>query len=458
MRSLDVKKPTVAGPGGELPHARRGHLRLILFFAGLAALGGALGIALLRAADDDFERELAVIAAVAVVTSIGFAGVLFHRIKIIRWRWRETEEYLARIRRESAKYRTVLDGAADILLLVDPADATVHEKNAAARERLGLEAASAKSELVELVAAGDRERVRAALQHSLVAPGEPISLGELRLRGRDGAWLEVDARVAGIALESERRVLVALRDLTAQKQMERKLEIHERLSSLGLLTAGVAHEINNPLEGIANYLKLLERESLEPEQRARYLANVQHGFSRIRDIARDLLRFARPTDSSARLDFALAVERAFELVKLADRVRGVELALAIDERPLWVVGDAGRLEQVVVNLVVNAATACGAAGHVQLTARRVADGGAESVELCVEDDGPGIPPEDLRRIFDPFVSSTGSTGLGLAVSWGIVSAHGGELFAANRAERGACFTLRLPWSQERALERARSSR
>ncbi|MCK6447705.1 MAG: ATP-binding protein [Planctomycetes bacterium] len=458
MRAADVHKPTVAGPGGELPHARRGHLRLFVFFAGLAVLGAGLGVLGLHAAESERARDAVLVAVVCVVAALGFAGVLFHRLKIIRWRWRETEEYLARIRAESAKYRTVLEGAADMLLLVEPGDARIQERNAAARELLGLDSSTATVAFTALVAEGDVERVRAALQRALEVRGEPVSLGELAVRGREDRWLSVDARVAGIELGEGHAVLVALRDLTVQKQMERKLEIHERLSSLGLLTAGVAHEINNPLEGIGNYLKLLERPELEPEQRSRYLANVQHGFGRIREIARDLLRFARPSEKSEPIDFALAVERAFELVKLADRVRGVTLELKIAERPLWVVGDAGRLEQVIVNLVINAGVASGPNGHVWITARRVAETGVETVELQVEDDGPGIPPEDLRRIFDPFVSSTGGTGLGLAVSYGIVSAHGGELSAANRAERGACFTLRLPWSPERTPERARSPR
>ncbi|MCC6407025.1 MAG: PAS domain S-box protein [Planctomycetes bacterium] len=458
MRSADVHKPTVSGPRGELPHARRGHLRLILFFGAVTIAGTGLGVWGLRSATDEHARELVLIAAVAGTAAVAFIGVLYHRLKIIHWRWRETEEYLARIRAESAKYRSVLEGAADLLLLVDPDDTLVHEKNAAAREILGLDSSTAKIELTALVAPGDRERVRAALHRALEIRGEPVTLGELRVRGRDEQWLAVDARVGGIELATERRVLVALRDLSAQKQMERRLEIHERLSSLGLLTAGVAHEINNPLEGIGNYLKLLERDGLEPEQRARYVANVQHGFGRIRDIARDLLRFARPKDASERLDFALAVERAVELVKLADRLRGVQLELRVLDRPLWVVGDSGRLEQVIVNLVINAATASGPQGHAWITARHTSERGVDNVELCVEDDGPGIPPEDLQRIFDPFVSSTGGTGLGLAVSYGIVSAHGGELVAANRAERGACFTLRLPWSPDGAPERARSQR
>ncbi|MCE9595296.1 MAG: PAS domain S-box protein [Planctomycetes bacterium] len=455
MRDATFENSKKRDGDGELPHARHGHLRLIVFFAALAAAGATCGVLAMRTAATERERELIVIATTLGIATLGFAGVLFHRIKINRWRWRETQEYLARIRRESAKYRTVLEGAADALLLVDPVDASVHELNAAARALLGLDASAVGASLTASIVEDDRERVLAALKRALEVGGEPVALGELGLRAKDGRRLTVDARAAGIELGDGRAVLIALRDLSVQKQMERKLQIHERLSSLGLLTAGVAHEINNPLEGIGNYLTLLERDALEPEQRARYLANVRHGFGRIRDIARDLLRFARPSDSSERVDLVAAVERALELVKLSDRLRGVEVALDARERPLRVVGDAGRLEQVVVNLLINAATASGPNGHAWITVRRSED---SRVELCVEDDGPGIPTEELARIFDPFVSSTGGTGLGLAVSYGIVSAHGGELVASNRAERGACFTLRLPWSPDESVEPSRTKR
>jgi signal transduction histidine kinase len=120
------------------------------------------------------------------------------------------------------------------------------------------------------------------------------------------------------------------------------------------------------------------------------------------------------------------------------------------ERPLFVDGDAGRLEQVVVNLLLNAATAMGRAssskGRITIQARRglPGDDGTSEIEVSVADQGPGIPPEDLDRIFDPFFTTTQGTGLGLSVSYGIVRAHGGTLAARNLEGGGAEFTIRLP--------------
>ena len=246
--------------------------------------------------------------------------------------------------------------------------------------------------------------------------------------------------------------------LEKEREMERQLETSERLASLGQLTAGVAHEINNPLEGIGNYLALLEREGLEAEKKQRYLGLVRHGFERIRDIVRDLSSFARTETISDRADVAIVVNQAYQLVRHNREFEAVEVTWRGFEQPIWIRGDAGRLEQVFINLLINAARAMQGRGHIEVSAT-LQD---ERLRITVEDDGPGIAPEDLGRIFDPFFSrsagggpssaagqssSTGQnpgTGLGLAVSHGIIRVHGGQLTAENREKGGARFVIDLP--------------
>ena len=413
------------------------HFRLIAFFVGVALLGIAVGIVRLRSSDAAGETEWILASTVALTALAGFAGVFVHRMRILPAKWRETENYLKAIQRESAKYRALLEGAADILLVVDPESGRVRECNARARESL-----DEPRELASIVAEPDLAKVREAVREAAVGGGFAASLPEIRLRGRGGRALVADARLAGIAIEDERVVHVALRDLTLQKEMEKKLQIHERLSSIGLLTAGVAHEINNPLEGIGNHLALLERELGDEAAKRRHLGLVRHGFTRIREIVLDLLRFARPAAGAGEADLAKVVESAAKLAGYSDRFRGVVLDLGGLERPLLVDGDPGRLEQVVVNLLLNAATAMGSkGGRIEIRARRTLP---NEVELSVADDGPGIPAEHLPRIFDPFFTTTQGTGLGLSVSYGIVRAHGGTLVARNGEGGGAEFTIRLP--------------
>jgi signal transduction histidine kinase len=348
-----------------------------------------------------------------------------------------------------------MEGAADMTFLVDPASDAVREANAAARMGLGIPAGPAPSpdappedgrsvpHLAELFPGEHGERLREAVGRAL-ASREPEALPALRARHHDGRELVVDARIAAVDVSGERVVQVSLRDLTLQKEIERRLATSERLSSLGLLTAGVAHEINNPLEGIGNYLSLLEGDGLEEERRRNYLERVRHGFDRIRDIVGELLQFSRPQLGRGTVDLREVVERVLSVASYSKTLARVTVEQEGLDEPLLVQGDAGRLEQVVLNLVLNAARATGE-GRVLLRGRSLApEEGGPAVELAVEDEGPGIPAENLDRVFDPFFTTEGGTGLGLSVSYGIVKAHGGRLAASNRPGGGACFRLWLP--------------
>jgi PAS domain S-box-containing protein len=428
-------------------------LRLLAFFFVVAVLTSGAGLWALTRTDDPAASRRIVVLAVYANAFIGFIGVFIHRRTIARLRWKETEDYLARIRRESAKYQTLMEGAADILLIVDPATGAIVECNAQARAALGATIADAPggTTIERALMEGELGAFREALQNATRSAGAPVSVPEVRLRAADGRPILADARFVSIDLGTERVTLVSLRDLTPQKEMERQLQIRERLSSIGLLTAGVAHEINNPLEGIGNYLSLLERADVPEETRRHHLEMVRHGFARIRDIVRDLLRFARPATGAGEADLSQVVDRALKLLTYSESFREVKVERVGLDAPLPVVGDSGRLEQVVFNLLLNAAAAMGSKGTITIRARRAKNpqSQADEVELVLQDSGPGIAPADLDRIFDPFFTATNGTGLGLAVSYGIVRAHGGTLSAENAPGGGARFTIRLPWPAAR---------
>jgi len=165
---------------------------------------------------------------------------------------------------------------------------------------------------------------------------------------------------------------------------------------------------------------------------------------RCRGIIRGLLDFSRPTAPAKKpMDLNDVVRRAVSVVMTQLSLNHVDLSLDLASDLPSVFADANQIQQVLVNLLLNAADAIGAeGGRIRATTKH---GLSSSIELLLEDSGRGIPPEDLPRIFEPFFTTKGNhgTGLGLAVSWGIVEAHGGSLEVQSELGHGACFTLRL---------------
>lgn len=228
------------------------------------------------------------------------------------------------------------------------------------------------------------------------------------------------------------------------RELERQVRHSERLASLGRLSAGIAHEINNPLEGMRNYLALLEEdlESGETAQAAGLVPRVREGLDRIAAIVRQVLRFGDPGRAPSRaVDLDGLARDTLDLVR-ADR-RFEDVALAADlglgaEHP--VEGNPTTLGQLVLNLVLNACQAQPDGGEVAVTTER-RDGQAV---LAVADRGPGFTSEALEHLFEPFFSTRGSTGLGLAVSHGIAAEHGGTIRGENREGGGARVVVELP--------------
>jgi signal transduction histidine kinase len=240
------------------------------------------------------------------------------------------------------------------------------------------------------------------------------------------------------------RLAVAHARGEAQRAAERRLAEAERLAALGRLTAGVAHEINNPLTGIGNYLALLERHGDRPDRRSEYIGLLRHGFERLRTIARDLLAVAHPpTPRRESVDLGAVLDRVERVVR---HDRGFERVRWERELPAdlpCVSADPFALEQVFLNLALNARDAMPDGGTIAVRARRHPRDPAR-IAVDFEDTGRGIPPEALPRIFEPFFSTRGGTGLGLSVCSSVVAANGGTVRAENRPEGGARILLELP--------------
>jgi two-component system C4-dicarboxylate transport sensor histidine kinase DctB len=211
----------------------------------------------------------------------------------------------------------------------------------------------------------------------------------------------------------------------------------------------MAHEINNPLEGMANYLSLAREDLAQGDASAARgrLDRVQEGIDRVAGIVRQVLAHADPAAApQSPVEVRSVLEQTVEFVRSRGEFGGIDFGLDVDESPLVVRGSPVMLGQVALNLVLNACEAQPAGGEVKVRAWR--ENGEVRVEFA--DRGPGVPADAGARIFEPFYSTKQSTGLGLSICHSIVLRHQGELTVRDRPGGGALFTLRLPSAEARA--------
>jgi signal transduction histidine kinase len=273
-----------------------------------------------------------------------------------------------------------------------------------------------------------------------------------RLSG--GAFTENDKEFLGILInhfavavdnarlyESERDAHQRLREAQAQ------LLHSEKLAAMGRLSATIAHEVNNPLGIIKNYLHLLRREVELPQAGAGHLQIVTEEVNRIAEIVRRLLDFHRPTTPGLHeLDLWQVIDDCLKLMSQSHAVRHVEVVLPEVREPAPVRANGEELKQVFLNLFMNALDAMPDGGRlsVQILRRRT------SLLVQIGDTGPGVAPEHMPKLFEPFFTTKADgqgTGLGLYVCYGIIKRHGGRISVRNRPGAGALFNVRLPlWS------------
>ena len=308
---------------------------------------------------------------------------------------------------------------------------------------------------------------------------------ELRGLRKNGEEFDLDLSLSSLELPEGVGFLANIRDSTERHRMRRRVTQSERLASLGLLSAGVAHEINNPLAFVANNLAVLSRDltglrellhayrdtdelvrTTRPElaeklrriaeevdyeyvdeNLERILGSTSDGVRRVAEIVKNLRGFTRIDHSSedeANVDEA--VRTSLEMIRGQLERRKVEVKSTSSDVPSVRCAPA-QLNQVVLNLIVNAMQAiesCNQGGGTIEVAARSRD---DLVIIEIADDGPGIPADTLKKIFDPFFTTKSvgeGTGLGLSITHGIVTDHGGKIEVENRKGRGARFRIILP--------------
>lgn len=266
--------------------------------------------------------------------------------------------------------------------------------------------------------------------------------GQASFREADVEMFQILARQAVAAMENA-RLYAELRDYVRRvEESQQALLQAEKMAAAGRLTASIAHEINNPLQGVQNCIHLAGRADLPPEKRAEYFELARSELDRLQTTVKRMLDFYRPNRVSPEdVNLADLLSHVLTLMgrQLDERGIRVHMELPVGLSRVRAVGN--QIQQVFINLILNSYDAMPGGGQLWIQAREAKD----EVEILFEDSGPGIPPGESRRIFEPFVSAKqGGTGLGLTVSYNIVSAHGGRLEAAPGRGKGACFRVTLP--------------
>jgi two-component system NtrC family sensor kinase len=272
------------------------------------------------------------------------------------------------------------------------------------------------------------------------------SLYKFHMRNHAGRSLVVNVSIAPLVGKSGERIgqLILVDDITQRIRLEEQMVQTEKLTSLGLLAAGVAHEVNTPLAVISNYIQMLAKQLPSGDPRHQLIDKVVKQTFRASEIVNNLLNFSRTGAAEfTEVNLNAVVEETLSLVAHPFRTAHVQVTRNMQEQLPPVLGSNNKLQQVFLNLFMNAKDSMPSGGMVEI--RTASHNG--SVEIEITDTGSGIPHENLQRIFDPFFTTKSmgrGTGLGLSVSYGIIKEHAGKVDVRSTQGKGTSFRLEFP--------------
>jgi len=294
-----------------------------------------------------------------------------------------------------------------------------------------------------------------ALIRRAIDDAAPTSSAEIEDTKLRGTFMMTLTPLVGDDHESHGVVLVA-RDVTPQAELEaervelrNRLVQSEKLAALGQFVAGIAHELNNPLQGVLGHIELLRATGAFPRELRRDMQRIYREADRAAKIVRNLLVFAGSRRLvRRRTSMNAALSRVLSLRAPSLRASNIEIVRRHSDSLPRVKGDPLLLHQALLNIVLNAEHAIGAGGgRIETSTSVRREGGGTQVVVQIRDTGHGIPAPAMPRLFEPFFTTKEvgkGTGLGLAITYGIIQEHGGQITAANHPEGGAVFTVRLP--------------
>jgi two-component system NtrC family sensor kinase len=349
------------------------------------------------------------------------------------------------LEKSEKKYRSIFEGSMDLIFLADTRGAIL-DINEAGIRMLGY---TAREEFLGC----------ATLSETLVKPGaealfeEISSKGfikdqECTLRARDGSELKV--LFSGTTVTGGKGEVMGfegiIKDITQRKNMEQQLLQADKLASLGQLSAGVAHEINNPLGLILGFTQLLLKGESKGQQQVEDLKTIEKHTRNCKRIVEALLNFARRTETKrAAVEINQTIREVLTIMRHQLELEDLQIETSLDESLPPIQGDSEKLKQVFMNLILNARQAITGPGKITVSSSYLAP--EQKVIIRIHDTGSGIEPEFINKVFDPFFTTkpTGQgTGLGLSLSYGIVKEHGGDLLVTSDPGKGSTFSIVLP--------------
>jgi hypothetical protein len=363
----------------------------------------------------------------------------------------------AALRRSEATAQAVLGAASEGVLLIN-ADGRIALVNGAAERMFGYDHDELLGQTLEVLLPDRvRERHREHRADYFAAPRlRPMGSGlDLSGRRKDGTEFPVEISLSYVQTPDGVTAMALITDITERKHAEAQLRRQretlyrtEKLAALGTLTAGIAHEMNNPLGIITSRIELMLLDAEEQDLPTEILEDLRvlhRATQRVARIATNLRSFARQAPREhARLDLNAVVQETLLLMQKPLEVDGIRLLTALDPALGPIMGDPSTLQQVLLNLVTNAREAmAGHGGEIRIETGKAQRQGW--VQLVIADTGPGISPEELSKVFDPFFTTKESgTGLGLSVSYGIIQDHHGTVDVHSIPGRGTTFVLAFP--------------
>ncbi|MDF1593126.1 MAG: ATP-binding protein [Desulfobacterales bacterium] len=344
------------------------------------------------------------------------------------------------------KYRRIFEVSRD-MILVAKKDGKVVDLNPAGHAMLGIDAADRSITGCLFQQFFSKEEDWNAIQQKINQRGFVLNF-ETDFKVRDGA--NIRALISGSfdkgLSQDEDTVLFLVKDIEERRSMEKQLAQADKLASIGQLSAGIAHEINNPLGIILGYTQLLLRKEPIESERHQDLKTIEKHVQSCKAIVKDLLNFAK--SSKPRREKTIinkTIEDVLGFVQHHSNTDHIEILRDYDKKIPELMLDEKKIKQVLLNLIMNARHAVGHQGTIALSTELDADAGR--VFIKVKDTGYGIEKQHHTSIFDPFYTTkpTGEgTGLGLSVSYGIIKSHGGDIFVESEPGKGSQFTVVLP--------------